>query len=163
MSLFNFLINLKDFLLGWPLIIYVMLTALICTFALFFVQFRYFFKAWKFTIFPEKPSEKEIKEKHVDMTPFQAFVNALSTSLGNGSIAGMATAVYSGGPGAGFWVLVTGFLTMAIRYSEIFLSTYFRMQTKEPSAIGGPCFIYKIFLAKNIFLGSMLLDAFCTD
>jgi len=131
--------NVMHFLLGWPLIIYVIAIALICTIALSFVQIRYFFRSWKFTLFPEKPEEKE----KIDMTPFQAFVNALSTSLGNGSIAGMATAIYSGGPGAAFWVVVIGLLTMAIRYAEVFLSTYFRIQTQEKSAIGGPMLYLK--------------------
>jgi len=139
MDIVSLLIQIKDFALGWPLIIYVMSIATICTVALYFVQFRYFFRSWKFTLFPEKPNTKE----QIDMTPFQAFVNALSTSLGNGSIAGMATAIYSGGPGAGFWVVVTGFLTMSIRYAEIFLSTYFRETTTEKSAIGGPMLYLK--------------------
>ncbi len=136
------------FLLGWPLIVYVISISIICTIVLSFIQLRYFFTSWKFTLFPERP--KKEKEK-IDMTPFQAFVNALSTSLGNGSIAGMATAIYSGGPGAAFWVVVIGFLTMAIRYSEVFLSTYFRIHTKEQSAIGGP-----MLYLKGVIGGKML-------
>jgi len=137
MNIFSFL----DSLLGWPIIFYVVSIAVVCTITLSFVQFRYFFRAWKLTLFPEKP--KQDSQEKVDMTPFQAFVNALSTSLGNGTIAGMATAMYSGGPGAAFWLVVVGFITMAIRFSEIFLSTYFRTQTTEKSAIGGPMLYLK--------------------
>jgi len=126
--------------LGWPLIIFVVSIAIICTIALSFIQIRYFLKAWKLTLFPEKV---ENTSQPVDMTPFQAFVNALSTSLGNGSIAGMAVAIVMGGPGAAFWMVVVGFLTMAIRFSEIFLSTYFRGTTTEKSAIGGPMLYLK--------------------
>jgi len=77
---------------GWPLIIYVVVVAAICTVACGFVQIRSFFKAWKFTLFPERSDKKSTKGK-VDMTPFQAFVNSLSTSLGNGSVAGVAVAL----------------------------------------------------------------------
>ena len=127
--------------LSLPIIIYVLSISIICTIALRFVQFRYFIKSWKLTLFPEKISKDTTQT--VDMTPFQAFVNALSTSLGNGSLAGMATAIYSGGPGAAFWVVVVGLLTMAIRFCEIFLSTYFREITPEKSAIGGPMLYLK--------------------
>jgi len=133
--------NIISYILGWPLIIYVISISAICTTALYFIQFRYFIKSWKLTLFPETP-KIETQEKF-DMTPFQAFVNTLSTSLGNGSIAGMATAIYSGGPGAAFWVLVVGIITMALRFSEIFLSTYFRNKTKEKSSIGGPMLYLK--------------------
>lgn len=128
--------------LGWPLIIFVVSVAIICTFALSFIQIRYFFKAWKLTLFPEKTVTSSQQEK-VDMTPFQAFVNALSTSLGNGSIAGMAVAMTTGGPGAAIWMIIVGFLTMSIRFSEIFLSTYFRAKSIEKSAIGGPMLYLK--------------------
>jgi len=128
--------------LGWPLIFFVVSVAIICTIALSFVQIRYFLKAWKLTLFPEKVKTENQKEK-IDMTPFQAFVNALSTSLGNGSIAGMAVAMTTGGPGAALWMVVVGFLTMSIRFSEIFLSTYFRATSTEKSAIGGPMLYLK--------------------
>ena len=49
------------------------------------------------------PSESEGKS---DMSPFQAFINTLNVSIGNGSIAGMATAIYSGGPGAALWIII---------------------------------------------------------
>jgi len=143
--------------LGWPLIIFVVSIAIICTIALGFVQCRYFFKAWKLTLFPEKvPTDAQEK---IDMTPFQAFVNALSTSLGNGSIAGMAVAMVVGGPGAAFWMVVVGILTMAIRFSEIFLSTYFRAHSTEKSAIGGPMLYLKSMPGGKIL--SWLYAFFC--
>ncbi len=131
-----------DFLQGWPLIAYVVGTAIVCTLACRFVQFRYFFKAWKYTLFPEKADASKVQGK-VDMSPFQAFINALNTSLGNGSIAGMATAIYSGGPGSAFWLVVTSFLTMSIRYAEVFLSAYVGAKVKTKSTIGGPMLYLK--------------------
>jgi len=147
MNLFSFFDAAASFLLGWPLIIYVITIALICTVALSFVQLRYFVRSWKLTLSP--PTLDSTTK--IEMTPLQAFVNTLNTSLGNGSIAGMATAIYSGGPGAALWVLVIGFLTMSIRYSEIFLSTFFKTKTGGKDAIGGP-----MLYLKNIAGGKYL-------
>jgi AGCS family alanine or glycine:cation symporter len=70
------------------------------------------------------------------MTPFQAFVNAISASVGNGSIAGMATAVAAGGPGAAFWVFIFGLFGMALRFSEVFLATNY--PAASATVMGGP-------------------------
>src|SRR5688500_12538306 len=52
------------------------------------------------------------------LTPFQAFMTALAASIGTGNIAGVATAIVSGGPGALFWIWVYGFVAMAIKFAE---------------------------------------------
>jgi len=139
MAVLEYLLN---FFLGWPLIIYVAIVAVICTFACGFVQFRYFFKMWSFTLFSEKSTEKKVKGK-VDMTPFQAFVNALNSSLGNGTVAGVATAIYMGGPGSALWLVITSAFVLAIRYCEVFLSAYFGARTTSKATIGGPMLYLK--------------------
>src|SRR2546430_2557443 len=101
----NWVKAINDIVWGWPLIIFFMVVGLIATFATQFVQFRYFFKSWRLVLAPQEHK----KAAGADMNPFQAFVNALSTSIGNGSLAGMATAVHDGGPGAAFWIFVLGF------------------------------------------------------
>jgi len=60
------------------------------------------------------------------LTPFQAFMTALAASIGTGNIAGVATAIISGGPGALFWIWVYGFVAMAIKFSEAVLGVRFR-------------------------------------
>lgn len=137
MNLNEVLIQAGEYIWGWPLVIYVLATAVIVTGALGFVQFRYFIDAWKLVIFPDKTSNQQ-----ADMTPFQAFLNALSASVGNGSLAGMATALTAGGPGAAFWVFVLGLLSMSLRFAEVYLSLYFpaHMDTN----LGGPM----IYLSK---------------
>ena len=86
--------------MGWPIILYVIGASIITTLALGFVQFRYFFTAWKYTFAPS------VSEHKSDMSPFQAFINMLNVSIGNGSLAGMATAIFSGGPGAALWLII---------------------------------------------------------
>jgi AGCS family alanine or glycine:cation symporter len=60
------------------------------------------------------------------LTPFQAFMTALGASIGTGNIAGVATAIISGGPGALFWIWVYGFFATAIKFSEAVLGVRFR-------------------------------------
>jgi alanine or glycine:cation symporter, AGCS family len=123
--------NLSDLVWGWPLLMFVVGAAVFTTFFLNFVQIRYFFQAWKSVLLPDR-SAKLVGE----MTPFQAFVNAISASVGNGSIAGMATAVAAGGPGAAFWVFVFGLFGMALRFSEVFLATNY--PAASATVLGGP-------------------------
>jgi alanine or glycine:cation symporter, AGCS family len=117
---------------GWPLLFFVLGVGIITTGALRMVQIREFYNAWYLMLF-----SKESKGQG-DMTPFQAFINALSTSVGNGSIAGMATAIYAGGPGAAFWIFIFGILSMAIRFCEVFLSNYYAPIMESGNTIGGP-------------------------
>ena len=133
MSINDWILTLNNYS-WWPTIIFFVGIACIITLVLNFVQFRYFFTAWKLLLFPGavKAGNK------ADMTPFQAFLNALSTSLGNGSIGGMATAVFSGGPGAAVWIFMYGILGMAIRYCEVYLSTAFGVKHWANSTVGGP-------------------------
>jgi len=120
--------------IGLPLIIFVVCAAIVTTIALRFVQMRYFFKGWQLLIGPSETHDTG----SADMNPFQAFLNALSSSVGNGSIAGMATAIFSGGPGAGVWVFIIGLLGMALRYCEVYLSTIFGVRRLVTGTVGGP-------------------------
>src|SRR4029450_12856992 len=60
------------------------------------------------------------------LSPFQAFMTALAGTIGTGNIAGVATAVVSGGPGAVFWIWCYGFVAATIKLSEAILCTRFR-------------------------------------
>lgn len=60
------------------------------------------------------------------LTPFQAFMTALGASIGTGNIAGVATAIISGGPGALFWIWCFGFFATAIKFCEAVLGLHFR-------------------------------------
>src|SRR5687767_4641079 len=60
------------------------------------------------------------------LTPFQAFMTALAASIGTGNIAGVATAIVSGGPGALFWIWVYGFVATSIKFAEAVLGVTYR-------------------------------------
>ncbi|MEO8077682.1 MAG: amino acid carrier protein [Acidobacteriota bacterium] len=73
------------------------------------------------------------------LTPFQAFMTALAASIGTGNIAGVATAIVSGGPGALFWIWVYGFVAMAIKFGEAVLGVTFR-ETRAGAVLSGPMY-----------------------
>ena len=73
------------------------------------------------------------------LTPFQAFMTALAASIGTGNIAGVATAIVSGGPGALFWIWVYGFVAMAIKFGEAVLGVTFR-ETRAGTVLSGPMY-----------------------
>jgi AGCS family alanine or glycine:cation symporter len=60
------------------------------------------------------------------LSPFQAFTTALAASIGTGNIAGVATAIVSGGPGALFWIWCYGFVAMAVKFAEAVLGVRYR-------------------------------------
>lgn len=124
--------SLAEFLWGWPLVSLVLLVNIIVTIALRGIQFRYFLSSWHYLRF----KSNSYSENYI--SPFQAFLNTLSASLGNGSAAGMATALYSGGPGVVFWIFINGFLGMAARFVEVFLSTTLIDSTGAGMFRGGP-------------------------
>jgi alanine or glycine:cation symporter, AGCS family len=85
-----------------------------------------------------------IKRKEVgaegDITHYQALATALAATIGVGNIAGVATAIGIGGPGALFWMWVTGLVGMATKYSEAFLGVRFRRVDAAGEQSGGPMF-----------------------
>jgi AGCS family alanine or glycine:cation symporter len=98
-----------------------------------FVQVRRFIEAWRVAFVRRTTGEKGA------LTPFQAFMTALAASIGTGNIAGVATAVVSGGPGALFWIWVYGFVATAIKFSEAVLGMTFR-ETTAGTVLSGPMY-----------------------
>lgn len=70
------------------------------------------------------------------LTPFQAFMTALGASIGTGNIAGVATAIISGGPGALFWIWVYGFVATAVKFTEAVLAVRYREAQGDTLRVG---------------------------
>ncbi|MBN1480534.1 sodium:alanine symporter family protein [candidate division KSB1 bacterium] len=75
-----------------------------------------------------------------DINHFQALAAALSATVGIGNIAGVATAIHYGGPGALFWMWITAIFGMALKYAEATLAVQFRKINPDGSASGGPMY-----------------------
>ncbi|MEW2912356.1 sodium:alanine symporter family protein [Leisingera sp. JC11] len=88
------------------------------------------------------------------ITPFNALMTALSATIGTGNIAGVATAVFLGGPGALFWMWMTALVGMATKYSEAVCAVKYRERDEEGNYVGGPMYYIKNGLgAKWAWLG----------
>lgn len=81
-----------------------------------------------------------------DITPFQAAMTALSAIVGTGNIAGVATAITLGGPGAIFWMWVSAFFGMSTKFTEITLAVHYREKKADGSWAGGPMY----YLSKGL-------------
>ncbi|WP_297797659.1 sodium:alanine symporter family protein [uncultured Marinobacter sp.] len=79
-------------------------------------------------------------ESEGEIPPFQALMTALSATVGTGNIAGVATAVFLGGPGALFWMWLTALVGMATKYSEAVLAVRFREVDERGAHVGGPMY-----------------------
>ncbi|MDZ7718890.1 MAG: sodium:alanine symporter family protein [Balneolaceae bacterium] len=84
-----------------------------------------------------------------DVNHFQALSTALSATVGIGNIAGVAIAIHYGGPGALFWMWVTAFFGMAIKYSECTLAVKYRIKNADGSVSGGPMYYIEKGLGPN--------------
>lgn len=78
------------------------------------------------------------RESQGDITPFQALTTALSATIGTGNIAGVATAIFLGGPGAVFWMWICAIFGMATKYAEAVLAVKFRHVLPDGTMQGGP-------------------------
>lgn len=82
--------------------------------------------------------KRESGSQDGDISPFQALATALSATVGTGNIAGVATAIYAGGPGAVFWMWVIALFGMATKYAEAVLAVHFRQRDANGNFTGGP-------------------------
>ena len=75
-----------------------------------------------------------------ELSPFRALMTALAATIGTGNIAGVATAIYLGGPGAVFWMWCTALVGMATKFTEVTLAVKYREVTPDGSYVGGPMY-----------------------
>ncbi|MGN1038692.1 MAG: alanine/glycine:cation symporter family protein, partial [Mailhella sp.] len=104
------------------------------------------------------------KDVHGELSPFQALMTALAATVGVGNIAGVATAIFTGGPGALFWMWCTAMVGMATKYAETVLAQKYREVTPAGHVVGGPMYYIKNGLgSKWAWLGTLfaLFGGFC--
>jgi len=90
------------------------------------------------------------KEDTGDINHFRALTTALSATVGTGNIVGVALAIYYGGPGAIFWMWITGFLGMIHKFVECTLSFKYRKVHEDGSISGGPMYYMELGLKKKL-------------
>ena len=150
---------LKGIVWGPPMLILIAGTGIYLSIGTGFIQAGKFGYMWKNTIktlFKSDDSETETKSQNV--TPFQAVTTALAGTVGVGNVAGVAGAIVSGGPGALFWMWVSAFLGMAVKYAEIVLAVHFRQTAEDSAFYGGP--MYYIEKGLNMKWLALLFSVF---
>ncbi|MDH4071432.1 MAG: alanine:cation symporter family protein, partial [Ignavibacteria bacterium] len=120
----------------WPFVIILLAgTGVYLSFKTGFIQIRRLGLAMRFMFLGRKKSAT--KEGTGDITPFQALMTALAATVGNGNVAGVATAIASGGPGAPFWMWMTAVFGMATKYAEGMLGLKYRIKAEDGTFSGG--------------------------
>ena len=103
-----------------------------------------------------------------DLNHFQALTTALSATVGIGNIAGVATAIFYGGPGALFWMWITAFFGSALKFAQCTLAVEYRDFDKSGMTAGGPMYTIEKGLGKQwrwlaiIFAGFAVICSFAT-
>ena len=130
-------------------------TGLFVTLRLGFVQVRGFKHAIAITMGKYDNPEAEGDLKH-----YQALTTALSATVGIGNITGVALAIRLGGPGALFWMWLTAFFGMALKYVECSLALMYRKVHRDGSVSGGPMYYIEMGLGRRWKWMAILFAAF---
>ncbi len=149
-QLTTILTTIDSWVWGWVMLIMILGTGLYLQTGLLLMPIRKLFfgfrMLWRGRM-PEEGSKGEI-------TPFNSLMTSLAATIGTGNIAGVATAITLGGPGALFWMWVTALVGMATKYAEAVCAVQYREVDKDGEYVGGPMYYIKNGLSKNwLWLG----------
>lgn len=130
-QLFN---TLGSFVWGPPMLILLVGTGIYLTFLLRGMQFHKLGYALRLAF------RRQDETAEGDISHFQALMTAMAATVGTGNIAGVATAIALGGPGAVFWMWITGLFGMATKYAEAVLAVCYREKDPRGQMCGGPMY-----------------------
>lgn len=135
--MFDKIVAIFDFIWGIPLTIFIVLAGIYFSFCTGFLQLTGIKKVFKNTI-------GKIKEKD----SYKTIMSVLGGTVGSGNIAGIATAIAVGGPGAIFWMWVVAFFSMATKMVEVTLAVKHQKKDKDGNNVGGPMYYIKSIKSK---------------
>lgn len=154
-SLMNFLNSVSGFLWGPVMLVLLVGTGIYLTVGLKFFTFRKmpagFIEIW----------HGRQSSGAGEISSFNALMTALSGTIGTGNIAGVATAIFIGGPGALFWMWMTALAGMATKFSEILLAMYYRQRSPQGNYVGGAMYFIERGLGPKYKFLSVLFCIFC--
>ena len=131
---------------GVPVLMLILLTGFYYTARLGFIQFLHPVKLLKETVIKAFKKKDSPDRKPGEITSFQAAMTSVGAIVGSGNIAGIATAIVMGGPGALVWTIVAAFVGMATKFAEIALGIKYREIHEDGSVSGGAMY----YLAKGL-------------
>ncbi len=162
----DFIHGLANYIWGWPDVFPAMIALLLGTGIFISIRLKWIqVRRLKHAI--DITRGKYDDPSHAgDVSHFQALSTALSATIGIGNIAGVATAIHYGGPGALFWMWLTGILGTSLKYAECTLSMKYRKINPDGSASGGPMYYMEHALGwkwvATIFAGAAAICALAT-
>jgi AGCS family alanine or glycine:cation symporter len=134
--LLHFFRRLSDVVWGPPMLVLLVGTGIFLTIRLRGLQFS----GLLHSLYLALVKRKEDNAAEGDISHFQALMTALAATVGTGNIAGVATAIAAGGPGALFWMWITGLFGMATKYAEAVLAVKYREVDEFGTMSGGPMY-----------------------
>lgn len=137
----NFNNTLNGLVWGPYMLVLLVGTGIFFTFRMNFFQVRKFIFAMKETLMKMFVKQENLEEGAI--TPFQAVSTALAATVGTGNIAGVATAIALGGPGAIFWMWTSAFFGMMTKFAEVVLAVHYREKSPDGGWSGGPMYYIK--------------------
>ncbi|MCO4758328.1 MAG: sodium:alanine symporter family protein [Oceanospirillaceae bacterium] len=132
---------------GWPMLILILGVGFFMSLGLKLMPILKLGTGFK--LLASGTSAKKGEESEGEIPPYQALMTAMSATVGTGNIAGVATAVFLGGPGALFWMWLTALVGMATKYSEAVLAVKYREVDEEGNHVGGPMYYIKNGMGKK--------------
>ena len=135
---------------GWPALILLAFVGILMTCLTKFFQLSHighWFKNTIGAIFKDKQVTKHTSDKSISQ--FQSLCTALAATVGTGNIAGVASAIVTGGPGAVFWMWIIAFFGMMTNYSENVLGILYRIKNKNGEWSGGAMYYLKYGLGSK--------------
>lgn len=139
-NLLNTVKGINGFLSGVLLIVVLVGAGIFFTVRLRFIQVRKFKDSFKSTFGNIKFGAKAGKD---GMSSFQSLATAIAAQVGTGNLAGAATAIAMGGPGAIFWMWLSAFFGMSTIYAEATAAQKFKHKTEDGEVLGGPVYYIK--------------------
>ena len=125
--------TVSGFVWGWPMLLLLVGTGVYLTILLRGLQFRRLGRSLYLALVRRREVDAE-----GDISHFQALMTALAATVGTGNIAGVGAAISLGGPGALFWMWMTGLVGMATKYAEAVLGVRYRVTDERGEMAGGP-------------------------
>ena len=162
---------INDFVWGVPGIVLLIGTGLFFTIRLGFFQFARPGFVFKETVIKAFKKKDDADNKPGEITSFQAAMTSVGAIVGSGNIAGVATAVVAGGPGAVFWMIIAALIGMATKFAEVTLGIKYREEKKDGSYQGGAMYyltkglnakwlgiVYSVLVIPYAFVLSAVVD-----
>ena len=136
---------INSFAWGWPTVLLIAATGILLMLRLSFMPIQRLGYGFRLMVKPTTAKEGDAG----DVSPFQALMTSLSATIGTGNIAGVAGAIFVGGPGAVFWMWVVAFFGIATKYAEAVLAVHYREVDPLGNHVGGPMYYIKNGLGPN--------------